>query len=163
MSGKRSSQGSSASTARINASVMATEILKFVMAYSLCLQVIKSSISGWSTRKMPILAPRRVPPWAISPKALSYTLRKPTGPVAWPDEDFTNEPLGRRREKLKPFPPPVCWMSAALRRVEKMPSGERPISSEIGSTKQAASWPKGVPAPVKVGELGKKDLETSAL
>ncbi len=39
-----------------------------------------------------------------------------------------------------------------------MPAEHRPISSSIGSTKQAANWPKGVPAPVKVGELGKKRL-----
>jgi hypothetical protein len=32
------------------------------------------------------------------------------------------------------------------------------MSSLIGSTKQAANWPKGVPAPVKVGEFGKKRL-----
>ena len=30
-------------------------------------------------------------------------------------------PLGRRREKEKPLPPPVCWMRAASRRVWKMP------------------------------------------
>ena len=28
------------------------------------------------------------------------------------------------------------------------------MSSDIGSTKQAANCPKGVPAPVKVGEFG---------
>ncbi len=31
-------------------------------------------------------------------------------------------PFGRRREKEKPLPPPVCWMRAASRRVWKMPA-----------------------------------------
>jgi hypothetical protein len=64
---------------------------------------------------------------------------------------------------LKPLPPPVCWIRAALRSVLKMPSGARPMSSEMGNTKQAANCPKGVPAPVKVGELGKNDFETIIL
>ena len=42
---------------------------------------------------------------------------------------LTKSPFGRRREKEKPLPPPVCWMSAALRRVWKMPSASRPMSS----------------------------------
>jgi hypothetical protein len=109
-----------------------------------------------------MLAPRRVPPWAISPKDLSYTRRKPTGPVARPAEDLTSAPLWRSRLKEKPLPPPVCWISAASRRVWKMPDSSRPMSSVMGSTKQAASWPSGVPAPVKVGELGKKRLEVSS-
>jgi hypothetical protein len=35
------------------------------------------------------------------------------------------------------------------------------MSSVIGRTKQAASWPSGVPAPVKVGEFGKNFLPAS--
>ena len=45
-SGKRSSQSSSSSTARMNASVMPTEMLKLVIWFSLVLQVMKSSMSG---------------------------------------------------------------------------------------------------------------------
>jgi hypothetical protein len=37
-----------------------------------------------------------------------------------------------------------------------MPALSRPISSLMGSTKHAASCPNGVPAPVNVGEFGKK-------
>ena len=137
---------------------MPTEILKLVIWFSLVLQVTKSSTSGWSTRRTAILAPRRVPPWAISPKAWSYTRRNPTGPVAWPAELFTSDPLGRRREKENPLPPPVCWIRAASRRVWKIPAESLPMSSVMGSTKQAASCPSGVPAPVKVGEFGKEFL-----
>jgi len=96
------------------------------------------------------------------PKALSYTRRNPTGPVACPAEVLTRLPFGLRRENEKPLPPPVCWIRAASRRVWKMPAGSRPMSSLIGRTKQAASWPRGVPAPVKVGELGKKALLVSS-
>ena len=42
--------------------------------------------------------------------------------------------------------------------VEKIPSGCLPRSSSMGKTKHAANCPKGVPAPVNVGELGKNFL-----
>jgi hypothetical protein len=72
------------------------------------------------------------------------------------EADGSSGATGRNRLKEKPLPPPVCWISAATRSVLKMPSLALPMSSSIGSTKQAASWPSGVPAPVKVGLLGKK-------
>ena len=53
---------SSASTASMNASVTATEMLKLVTCVVSSLQVMNSMMSGWSTRRMPMLAPRRVPP-----------------------------------------------------------------------------------------------------
>ena len=52
----------SASTASMNASVTATEMLKLVILVVSSLQVMNSMMSGWSTRRMPMLAPRRVPP-----------------------------------------------------------------------------------------------------
>ena len=55
---------------------------------------------------------------------------------------------------------PVC---GASRNVWKMPAWSRPMSSSIGRTKQAASWPRGVPAPVKVGLLGKKRSSVRSL
>jgi hypothetical protein len=60
-------------------------------------------------------------------------------------------PAGRRRENEKPVPPPLCWMIAACRSVVKMLSR----LSSIGSTKQAMSCPRGVPAFMSVGELGR--------
>ena len=56
------SYGASASTASMNASVTATEMLKLVILVVSSLQVMNSMMSGWSTRRMPMLAPRRVPP-----------------------------------------------------------------------------------------------------
>ena len=41
----------------MKASVRPTEILELVISLVSFLQVIKSMISGWSTRRMPILAP----------------------------------------------------------------------------------------------------------
>ena len=41
---------------------MATEMLKLVIWEVSSLQVMKERMSGWSTRRMPMLAPRRVPP-----------------------------------------------------------------------------------------------------
>ena len=34
--------------------------------------------------------------------------------------------VGRKRENENPFPPPVCWINAASRRVWKMPALSRP-------------------------------------
>src|SRR2546430_1729041 len=46
----------------MKASVTATEILKFVTCVRSSLQVMNSRISWWPTRRIPMLAPRRVPP-----------------------------------------------------------------------------------------------------
>ena len=56
------SYSASASTAVMKASVMATEMLKLVILVVSDLHSMKSRMSGWSTRRMPMLAPRRVPP-----------------------------------------------------------------------------------------------------
>ena len=42
---------------------------------------------------------------------------KLTGPLATPVVERTIEPFGRRREKEKPVPPPLWWMSAIERSV----------------------------------------------
>ena len=59
-----------------------------------------------------MLAPRRVPPCFTASVEASYSFMKLTGPLATPVVLRTIEPLGRRREKLKPVPPPLWWMSA---------------------------------------------------
>ena len=56
------SYSSSCSTARMKASVIATEMLKFVICEVSFLQRMNSRMSGWSTRRIPMLAPLRVPP-----------------------------------------------------------------------------------------------------
>ena len=45
---------------------------------------MNSRMSGWSTRRMPIFAPRRVPPCLIVSVAMLKTLMNETGPLATP-------------------------------------------------------------------------------
>ena len=60
--GLKSSYSVPFATASMKASVMATEMLKFVAWVRSCLQSMNSRMSGWSTRRIPMFAPRRVPP-----------------------------------------------------------------------------------------------------
>ena len=140
----------------MNFSVMPTEMLKLVISLVSFLQVMKSMMSGWSTRRMPMLAPRRVPPCFTASVAALNTFMKEMGPLATPPVEFTVEPLARSREKEKPVPPPLLWMRAAFLMASKMSSME----SATGSTKQAESWPRGRPAFMRVGELGRKSRLT---
>ena len=61
-------------------------------------------------------------------------------------------PSARRLEKSKPVPPPHFCTIAAAWAVDIIESSE----SSTGSTKQAASVPRSVPAFMSVGELGRK-------
>ena len=99
-----------------------------------------------------MLAPRRVPPCFTASVAALKTFIKEMGPLATPPVELTVEPWGRRREKEKPVPPPDLWMRAAFFSASKISSMESPT----GSTKQAESWPRGRPAFIRVGELGRK-------
>ena len=101
----------------MNASVTATEMLKLVILVVSSLQVMKSMMSGWSTRRMPMLAPRRVPPCFTTSVEASNRLMKETGPEATPMVERTMSFLGRSREKLKPVPPPDWCTRAMARRV----------------------------------------------
>ncbi len=101
---------------------------------------------------MPILAPLLVPPCLTASVAALKTFIKLTGPLATPPVEFTEEPLGRSLEKLKPVPPPLLCINAAFFTLSKMPS----ILSSIGRTKHALSCPKGLPAFIRVGEFGRK-------
>ncbi len=98
-----------------------------------------------------MLAPRRVPPCLICSVAVLKMRRKDTGPEATPPVEPTRASLGRRREKEKPVPPPDLWIMAACFTASKISSMESPT----GSTKQAESWPRSVPAFINVGELGR--------
>jgi hypothetical protein len=89
-----------------------------------------------------MFAPRRRPPCRITPVAVSKISRKETGPEATPGLSRTQSPAGRRREKQKPVPPPDWWIAAVR------------LASSTGSTKQAASWPRGMPAFIKAGLFG---------
>src|SRR3989304_2941330 len=91
----------------MNSSVAPTEMLKLEISPSFSLQWMKSRTSGWETLRTAMLAPRRTPPWAITPKEESYAFKKPTGPVERPPERFTKSPRGRRRENPPRLPPQV--------------------------------------------------------
>ena len=99
-----------------------------------------------------MFAPRRVPPCLTASVAVLNTFIKLMGPDATPPVELTVEPDGRRREKEKPVPPPLLWIRAAFLMASKMSSME----SATGSTKQAESCPRGRPAFIRVGELGRK-------
>ena len=75
------------STAAMNSSVTPTEMLKLFRMCSSSLALMNSIMSGWSTRRMPILAPRRVPPCLMVSVAVSKTRMKETGPLATPMVD----------------------------------------------------------------------------
>ena len=68
--------------------------------------------------------------------------------------NIINHPLVKHKITLmrdeKPVPPPDLWMSAAFFTVSKIAS----MLSSTGSTKQAESCPRSVPAFMSVGEFG---------
>ena len=98
-----------------------------------------------------MLAPRLVPPCLMVSVAASKTVMKEMGPLETPLVERTTSLLGRTREKEKPVPPPLLWISAVFLMASKMLSMESPT----GSTKQAESWPSSRPAFISVGELGR--------
>ena len=119
----------------MNASVTATDRLKLRIRVGSSLIAMNSRMSGWSTRSMPMLAPRRVPPCLIASVATSNTCISDTGPEAVPPVEATRSPAGRSRENEKPVPPPVFWISAAQRTASNTPV----VESSTGTTKHAAS------------------------
>ncbi len=153
--GLTSAYSASSSTARMNGSVTATEMLKLLRRSSSCLAAMNSRMSGWSTRMMPMLAPRRVPPCLIVSVAASKTLMNESGPDDTPLVLSTTSLCGRTREKEKPVPPPLLWMRAVFLMASKIDSMESPT----GSTKQAESCPSSRPAFIRVGLLGRNSRE----
>src|SRR4029453_14469707 len=71
----------SAASASMKVSVAATEILKLVIPPS-SLHSMNSRTSGWSTRRIPMFAPRRAPPCLTASVAALTTRRNQTGPEA---------------------------------------------------------------------------------
>ena len=146
---------SSFSTAFMNSSVIATDILKLLSMPSVLFAVIKSKISGWSYLRIPMFAPLRLPPCFIISVATSNTLMKESGPEAIPPVLLTTSFLGLRWVKENPVPPPVLCMSAVYFTASNISS----IESPTGRTKHAASCWSSVPAFIRVGELGKNFRE----
>src|SRR4051794_4819197 len=126
------------STARMNSSVTRMELLAFwyctdtmslpprsmskpasrsarILFSSLALVSMNSSMSGWSTSRMTILAARRVaPPDLIVPAEASAPRMKLTGPDAVPPEDSSS--LDERiRDRLRPAPEPPLKISPSSR------------------------------------------------
>jgi hypothetical protein len=148
--GLTSSYSSSRSTACMKRSVTATLMLKFCSATMSPFTLTNASISGCSTLRIAMFAPRRVPPCLIDSVAASYTRMNETGPLAMPPVLATMSPAGRRRLNANPVPPPDWWMSAVFLSVSKMPI----IESSTGSTKHAELL-HGRPALPSVGEFGR--------
>ena len=96
---KVSSQGESSLIAVMKASVTRTERLNMVRRPGVCLAVMKSSMSGWSQRRVAIMAPRRAPALMMVWHMASHTSMKLSGPEASDPTPLTGAPLGRRVEK----------------------------------------------------------------
>ena len=149
----------SASTAFMKSSVMLTEMLKLLSLELSSLQVMKLITSGWSTRRMPILAPLLVPPCFIASVALSNTVMNEMGPEDIPEVEPTESPEGLSLENENPVPPPDLWMSAVFFTASNIDS----IESSTGRTKQAESCWRSLPAFMRVGELGMNSREAIIL
>ena len=108
-------------------------MLKLVISELSDLHLINEIISGWSTRSMPILAPRLVPPCLTASVAVLNTFIKLTGPDATPPVESTVEPKGRSLENEKPVPPPLLCISAAFLTESNIST----IESPTGNTKHA--------------------------
>src|SRR3989441_7226425 len=92
----------------MNASVTATEMLKFVTWVRSSLQVMNSRMSGWSTRRIPMLAPRRVPPCFTTSVEASYSFMKETGPEATPIVERTTSRSEEHTSELQSLAYLVC-------------------------------------------------------
>src|SRR5512146_3355172 len=94
------------------------------LASSFCLHSMNSTISGWSTLRMTIVAARRVlPPDLMTPAKASKPFMKLSGPEAVPppESDSVEE---RRALRLVPVPEPhLKSMPSVLARV-RMESSE---------------------------------------
>ena len=73
----------------MNESVMPTDRLKFVISVGVCFSAMKSRMSGWSIRRMPIFAPRLVPPCLMTSVERLKRRMKEIGPEATPLDDAT--------------------------------------------------------------------------
>ena len=68
---------------------MPTDRLKFVISVGVCLSAMKPRMSGWSIQRMPIFAPRLVPPCLMTSVERLNRRMKEMGPEATPLDDAT--------------------------------------------------------------------------
>src|SRR5688572_16156280 len=161
------------STARMNSSLTRTELLAFwyctetmslpprsmskpasrsarILSSSRALVVTNSSMSGWSTSRMTILAARRVaPPDLIVPALASAPRMKLTGPLAVPPEESSS--LEERiRERLTPEPEPPLKISPSSLYQSRIESIE---SSTLRMKQALTCCGEAVPTLNQTGEL----------
>src|SRR4051812_19959230 len=152
----RSANSPPSSTARMNSSLTRTELLAFwyctltmsapprsmsnpasrsarILFSSRALVETNSSMSGWSTSRITILAARRVaPPDLMVPALASAPRMKLTGPLAVPPDDSSS--LEERiRDRLTPEPEPPLKISPSSLYQSRMES----IESSTDRMKQA--------------------------
>src|SRR3954466_8142477 len=153
---ERSPNSVPSSTARMNSSLTRTELLAFwyctevmsapprsmskpasrsarILFSSRALVETNSSMSGWSTSRITILAARRVaPPDLMVPALASAPRMKLTGPLAVPPDDSSS--LEERiRDRLTPEPEPPLKISPSSLYQSRMES----IESSTDRMKQA--------------------------
>src|SRR5215468_5763761 len=178
----RRSYGSLRSTACMNSSVTRTELFAFwyctdtmsepprsmskpasrsarILSSSRAFVSTNSSMSGWSTSRMTILAARRVaPPDLIVPADASAPRMNDTGPEAVPPDDSSSL-LDRIRDRFTPAPdPPLKIRPSSLyhSRIESM-------VSSTARMKHALTWAgDAVPTLNQTGELKLKTWWMSA-
>ena len=90
-----------------------TERLKLRNRAGSRLASMNASMSGWSTLRQPIIAPRRCPAeWTVRHIESQQSMNV-SGPEASAPTPCTGLPEGRIVEKSIPTPPPCCIVSAA--------------------------------------------------
>ena len=109
-------------------------------------------MSGWWTYIIPMFAPRRKAPCWMALVVWEKTRQNEIGPLVAPPLVAIQSPVGRRRSKAKPVPPPAFWIRAASLTDSKISSME----SLTGRTKHADNMPSSRPAFISVGLLGRK-------
>ena len=137
----------------MKASVTSTDRLKFLSRAASRLAPMKASMSGWSIRRQPIIAPRRWPADMMVLHMASQTSMKLSGPEASAPTPRTGAPQGRIVEKSIPTPPPCCIVTAASRRWSKIPdklSGIVPMTKQLNSVTL-----RSVPAPARMRPAGR--------
>ena len=120
-------------TASMNASVTPTDRLNCVSVVELFLIRMNSAISGWSTRRTPICAPRLCPAELIVLHTASKIPMKLRGPLERLSKPLMSAPDGRSVLKSYPIPPPSCIVLAACCAANMMPSM---LSGIVIETKQ---------------------------
>ena len=148
-----SAHDASLATASMKPSVIKTDRLKFRSVPGSRLSSTNSTMSGWSQRKAPIMAPRRLLVASKVSQSESQILMKETGPEAIAPVFRATSPRGRKSEKSTPTPPPCCIVTAVSLSESRMPAIE---SSTGPETKQLNSVTcLSVPAPASTRPPGK--------